>query len=44
MDKEKKDKKLKEVDLSQYEDIEESDDYSTPCVIAYDSEDDVENK
>lgn len=31
------------IDLEQYEDIEDDDDYSTPVVLAYDSEDDDKN-
>lgn len=37
----------KKVDISQYEDVEEEDNYSAPCVIAYDAEDaeeDSQNK
>lgn len=36
-------KKSNSVDLEQYEDIEDDDDYSTPVVLAYDSEEDDKN-
>lgn len=33
----------KKVDISQYEDIEDDDNYSAMCVLAYDSEDSDED-
>lgn len=37
--------KIKKIDLSQFEDVEDDDDYSAPCVLSYDEEDEgVESK
>lgn len=41
-DKDLHKKPIKKIDLSQFEDVEDDDDYSAPCVLAYDEEDEGE--